>query len=145
MVFHWSFSDSKSPQVYMTLLSILADLNNAVVWMVSTRPLISKSFSPWTNFFSDRVERANHNCFMFHSFFSSLARPKYLSLFSLSFSFTLWSTETIWQVLFLVDYHWVWSRLGDPFESQNTKEVFASHFPAQILGCAYTICSCGQI
>ena len=43
MVFHWSLSDSKSPQVSRTLLSILAVLNNAVVWMVSTRPLISKS------------------------------------------------------------------------------------------------------
>ena len=31
-------------KVSRTLLSILADLNNVVVWMVSTRPLISKSF-----------------------------------------------------------------------------------------------------
>ena len=30
--------------VSKTLLSILADLNNSVVWMVSIRPLISKSF-----------------------------------------------------------------------------------------------------
>ena len=36
-------------QVSGTLLSILTDLNNAVVWMVSTRPLISKSSSPGTN------------------------------------------------------------------------------------------------
>ena len=43
MVFHWSLSDSKSPQVSRTLLSILAVLNNAVVWMVSTRPPTSKS------------------------------------------------------------------------------------------------------
>ena len=35
MVFHWSLSDSKSPQVFRTLLCILADLNNAVVWPVS--------------------------------------------------------------------------------------------------------------
>ena len=32
-----------------TLLNILADLSNAVVWMVSTRPLISKSSSPRIN------------------------------------------------------------------------------------------------
>ena len=32
MVFHWSLSDSKSPQVSRTLLNILAVLNNAVVW-----------------------------------------------------------------------------------------------------------------
>ena len=46
MVFHWSLNDSKSPQVYRTLLSIRTDLNNTVVWMVSTRSLISESFSP---------------------------------------------------------------------------------------------------
>ena len=49
MVFPWSLSDSKSPQVSTTLLSILADLNNAVVWMVSTRPPTSKSSSPLSN------------------------------------------------------------------------------------------------
>ena len=43
MIFHWSLSDSKSPQVFRTLLSILVDLNNAVVWMVSLGSLISKS------------------------------------------------------------------------------------------------------
>ena len=49
MVFHWSLSDSKSPQVSRTLLSILAVLNNAVVWIVSTRPPTSKSSSPFSN------------------------------------------------------------------------------------------------
>ena len=41
MVFHWSLSDSKSPQVSRSLLSILAVLNKAVVWMVTTRPLMN--------------------------------------------------------------------------------------------------------
>ena len=49
MVLHWSLSDSKSPQVSKTLLSILAVLNNAVVWMVSTRPPTSKSSRPFSN------------------------------------------------------------------------------------------------
>ena len=49
MVFHWSLSDSKSPQVFRTLLSILAVLNNAVVWMVSTRLPTSRSSSPFNN------------------------------------------------------------------------------------------------
>ena len=35
MVFHWSLSDNKFPQVSTTLLGILAVLNNVVVWMVS--------------------------------------------------------------------------------------------------------------
>ena len=49
MVFHGSLSDNKSPQVSRTLLSILADLNNAVVCVVSSCPLISKSFNPSIN------------------------------------------------------------------------------------------------
>ena len=49
MVFHWSLSDNKSPQVSRTLLSILAVVNNAVVWMVSTRSPTSKSSSPFSN------------------------------------------------------------------------------------------------
>ena len=48
MVFHWSLSDNKS-QVSSTLLSILGVLNNVLVWMVSTRPLISISSSPFNN------------------------------------------------------------------------------------------------
>ena len=49
MVFQLSLSDSKSHPVTRTLLSILADLNNAVVSMVSPWPLFSKSFRPSTN------------------------------------------------------------------------------------------------
>ena len=43
MVFHWSLSDSKSPQVSRTRLRILAVLSKAVIWIVSVRPPISKS------------------------------------------------------------------------------------------------------
>ena len=108
MVFHWSLSDSKSPQVSRTLFSILAVLNNAVVLMVSTRLPTSKSSSPFTN---PLVTVPNApitigiivTC-MFHSFFNSLARSRYLSLFSHSFSFILRSVGTaksaILQVLF---------------------------------------------
>ena len=49
MVFHWSLSDSKSPQVSRTRLRILAVLSNAVVWIVSTRPPTSKSSIPFNN------------------------------------------------------------------------------------------------
>ena len=48
MVLHWSLNDSNSPQVSRTLLSILDDLNNAEVWVVSLCPLISKSSRPFT-------------------------------------------------------------------------------------------------
>ena len=97
-VFHRSLSDSKS-QVFRTLLRILAYFNNAVVWMVFTRPLISKSSDSCTNP-SVTVPSAPITIgiivtFMFHSiFFNSLARSRYLSFFSLSFNFTLWSAGT---------------------------------------------------
>ena len=111
MIFHWNWSDSKSPQTSMTLLSILAALNNAVVWMTSTRPIISKSSSPYTNPLgivpSVPITIGIIVTFMFHSFFfSSLARSRFLSLFSLSSSFTLWSTgmakSTIRQVIIII-------------------------------------------
>ena len=151
MVFHGILSDSKSPQVSKTLLSILADLNNAVVWMVSTCSLISKSSSPFINplrivpcapihtrfiCWSLRVTRTIQSIladfssavvwsvsiiplissspslffktlrifrsaqttigitvtFMFHRFFSSLARSKYLSFhFPLFLSLIRWN------------------------------------------------------
>ena len=110
MIFHLSLSDSKSPQVSRTLLSILANINNAVVWMVSTHPLISKSSSPCTNFLvtvpSMSITTGITITFMCHNFFSFLARFRVLSFFSLSFSFTLWSARTakstIWQAIIII-------------------------------------------
>ena len=49
MVFQWGLNDRKYPKVYRTLLKILADLSIAVILMVCTRPLISKSSRPCTN------------------------------------------------------------------------------------------------
>ena len=98
MVFHWSLSDSTSPQVSMTLLTILLILNNAVVWVISTRPPTSKSSSPFNNHLVT-VLKAPITIgiivtIMFHSFFNSLSRSRYLSFISHSFSFILWPAET---------------------------------------------------
>ena len=49
MIFQRRLSRRKSPRVFRTLLIILVNLNNAVIWMVSTRPLICKSSSPFIN------------------------------------------------------------------------------------------------
>ena len=49
MFFCWILSDSKSSQVSRTLLSILDDLTNAAVWIVSSYHLFSKSSSPFTS------------------------------------------------------------------------------------------------
>ena len=109
MVFHWSLSDSKSLQVSRTLLSILVVLNNVVVWMVSTRPPTSKSSSPFNNHLvtvpNAPITIGIMVTYMFHNLFNSLARSRYLSFFSYSFSFILWSAgtakSTILQVLFI--------------------------------------------
>ena len=87
MAFSWSLSDCKFPQVSGILLSILTDLNNAVVWMTSTCPFISKSSSFCTNHLmclrSVPITAGITVIFMFHKGFSSLTRSRYLSLFSL--------------------------------------------------------------
>ena len=129
MVLHLSLSNSESPQVSRTLLGILADLNNAVLGFHSF-------FSLCTNCLV-AVPRAPITVgiivtFMFHIFFSSLARSRYLSLFPHSFSFSLRSAKTakppIWQFLFFVFCCWLsvglvdWPKLGDLFVSQKLKK-----------------------
>ena len=108
MVFHWSLSDSKSPQVSRTRLRILAILSNAVIWLVSTCPLTSKSSRPFNNplviVHKAPITIGTIITFMFHSFFNSLARSRYLAFFIHSFGFILWSAGTekssILQILF---------------------------------------------
>ena len=112
MVFHWSLSDSKSPQVFRTRLRILAVLSKAVVWIVSTRPPTSKPSRPFNNPLvtvpNAPITIGTIVTFMFHSFFNSLARSRYLSFFSLSFRFILWSAgtakSTILLILFLYSF-----------------------------------------
>ena len=136
--FHWSLSAASlhdSPQYS-------SRFNHAVVWMVSTRPLISRSprscIKTLGTVPSTLTTIGITLTFIFHSFFSSLARSRHLSFFSLSFSFILWSAwtamSTTRQVLFLLLLFFgggwlslclvVWPRLGDQFLSQNPREVF---------------------
>ena len=59
MVFHWSLSDNKSPQVSETLLSILGDLSNALDCLHSSSYFqILYSFYP---FFGDCIKSTNYN------------------------------------------------------------------------------------
>ena len=110
MVFHTSFSESKSPQVSRTRLRILTVLSNDVILIVSNRLPNSKSPRSFNNPL-DFVPKATITIgtivtFMFHSFFNSLARSRYLSFFSHSFRCILWSAgtakSTILQILFFL-------------------------------------------
>ena len=118
MVFHWRLSDSKSPQVSRTLLSILVVFNNDVALMVSTRPPTSKFSRPFNNplvtVTKAPITTGIIVTFMFHSFFNSLARSRYLSLFSHSFSLFCGlpgqqSRQFCRFSFFFVDYYKVWS------------------------------------
>ena len=91
MVPYWSLSDSKSSQVSRTLLSILVDLTNAIVWMASTCPRISKSSSPSINPLGI-VPRAPTITgitvfFMFHSFFRLSSKVQVLTFLIAFFQF----------------------------------------------------------
>ena len=118
MVFHWRLSDNISPQVSRTLFSILVIVSNAVIWIVSTCPPTSESSRPFDNPLvivpKAPITIGSIVTFMFHSFFNSLARSRFLSFFSHSFSFILWSTgtvkSTILQILFFLKYYYkVWT------------------------------------
>ena len=114
-----NLSNIKSPQASRRLFSILADLNNALVWTVSTLPVISKSSSPCTSslVIEPRVWITIDITvtFMFHSFFNSLARSGYLSFFSFFFfqfySVICWDSKVHNSTcyFFFVDYYKVGS------------------------------------
>ena len=85
MVFHWSLNNSKSHQLSRTLLSILAVLNNAVVWLVSTRPSTSKSSRLFNNslitVWKAPITIGIIVTCMFHSFFQFSSKVEVLILF----------------------------------------------------------------
>ena len=126
MVFHWSLSDSKSPQVSRILLSSLAVFNNAVVWMVFNHPPTSKSSSPFSNplvivpnapitigiivtcmchcFFQfPRKVEVLILLFTFFQFYSLVSQDSKVDYFT-------GSLFSCWLLLSLV----LWPRLGDP-------------------------------
>ena len=156
MVFPWSLSDCKFPQISRNLLSILVDPSNNVVWIISTCPLISKPSSLFTSplVTVPRVPiivgiTVN---FMFHSFsiplqgsgtYPSFRFPSTYFVVSRDSKFYK-SARSLFLLLLLLDSV-VLPRLGDPFLCQNPRGVCAFHSPGQILGCVYTMCWYGQI
>ena len=98
--------------MFWALLSILANLNDIVVWIAWIRSQISNSSNSLSKLLRT-ISSAPFTCgitvtLIYHGFFRSLARSKYLSLFSLSFFFTQWfavtAKSTIQQVLFFFNF-----------------------------------------
>ena len=102
-------------QVSRILLSILADLNNSVVWMVSARLLISKSSSPCTHPLVT-IPSVSPSLSFSTVFFDSLESSRYF-FFSLSFNFTQWlagtAKSTIQQVLFFFSFFFFFCWFGE--------------------------------
>ena len=94
VVFHGSLCDSKFSQVTTTFLSILADLNNAMVLIL---PLIFNSSSLVSKPFDTASIVLTTTGITIKMF-------KYLSIVSLSFIFILWSAGTSYvKLLFLLN------------------------------------------
>ena len=155
MVSHWCLSDSRSSQVSRTFLSILADLSNAVVWIVSTRLLISKSSSPFINpsmtLPRTQITVGTTITFMLHSF--SVLKQGLDTYLSFRFLSVLPCDQPERHGLLLSRFCYLLTitRSGRLAKIVWTvciykkSEFSASHFLGRILGCAYTICSYDQI
>ena len=133
-VFHtsiswWSFTGEgdKIPQISRTHLNILTDLNNAVVWMVSIRPLLSISSTPLPNH-----KQANYNWYQrylhipqfsyfsgkVYVFFGILASFDFLSMVKLD------RKKSVFQIFFI--FCLVRSGLGHVVVSENPSEYYPS-------------------
>ena len=148
MVFLWSLSDNKFPQVSRILLSILADLNNTIVWRFSAHHPIFNSSRPFTIPLgivpSAPTKIGITVTFTLYRLFSSLVKFKCLSPLSFSLTFAVWSAKmakyAIRQFLFYLFLFFFffffcqslslvfWLGLCDLFVSQNSREFHASHY-----------------
>ena len=108
MVYQWSLSDSKSTQVSKTLVSILVDLNNGVVLLVSVSSSISNYFCPLTKRFgtvpSGLITICIIDSVIFHSFLGSLEKTKSLSLFYFSLIISLYSAGIVKSTIHYIFY-----------------------------------------
>ena len=125
MVFHLSLSNRKFSQESRTIISILADLSNPVVWMVSIIPLISKSSSPFINP-SVTVPRAPitfriNVTFIrnvmgalgtVHNFFQFSSEVEVFILLFTSLNFILESAGTAKSTILQVHFLWIIIRAG---------------------------------
>ena len=111
----WYFSlESEWHQVSKTLLSILADLNHAVIWIISTFPLIFKSSNPSVTVSRTLITIGKNINFLFHSF---SIHSKVGVFFPLFIFFQFYSVvsrhskvhNSAGSLFYFIDYNKVWS------------------------------------
>ena len=137
MVFYWSLSDCKSPQVSRTLFSILAVLNNVVVWMVSLVRQLSSP--PVPRVILNLLYRKHQSQLVYFSpscstIFNSLARSSYPSLYIFQFySVGSRNSKVDNFANFFLFFCWLlyglvfWPRLGDLSVHQSPIGVYESY------------------
>ena len=91
--FPWSLNDRESPQISRSLLAILTDLKNVLLWTVSTQQMFHSPFQSFKTVPNAQTKIGITVTLMLVCFWSQ-ARSKYLSVFSLSFIFALWFAWT---------------------------------------------------
>ena len=116
MVFPWNFSDSQSQHISMTLLSILAVINSAIV--LDGLHSFYKSSSPFNNplvtVLKAPIMIGTMVSFMFHSIFQFPSKVKvYILLFTFFQFYSVVRRDSkvhnFSSSLFFVDYYKVWS------------------------------------
>ena len=101
VVFQWSLCDSKSPRIFMILISIQVDFDSAVAWMLSFFPLIFNTSCHFSRFL-ETISRTLINIgdtvnFMFLKLFNiiiiSSSRKVYLFLKCYKDGCKYWSSD----------------------------------------------------
>ena len=129
MVFHWSLSDNKFPQVYISLLGVLTGLNNTgwpplVLWFISlpipspitNETTVTSMSNSFLGFFLVLWQGLNNFSFLF-SFISTITRSGLLA--SIGWSVSMSKFQRILYVSFswtgswlCIYYSFVWSNFN---------------------------------
>ena len=136
----------------MNLFSILAILNNLLVWMVSSRPLISKSSSSFNNPLVTTVPKVPITIgiiltFVFHIFFLFACKARYISFFSISVLFCRQAGQQSLQFckfssfLLIIIRSRLLAEIRWSIFMSKSQGVYVCHPPWGVPGHAYTFCS----
>ena len=149
MVSHWSLSDRKCPQISRTLFSILANFDKAIIWMVSTCPLISQSSNPFIKPFwivlSAPITIGMTVTFIFNSFLFSCRVLVLIYLFAFFYFYSVVQQDAkvhysegsllsffsfffLLTIIILLLWDFLTSALADDFSLESERQQVSSSF-----------------